>query len=168
VARAEAVLAAGAAAVIVGSSFFRAGRPDLEFARALADAVGPGRVIAAVDSLGGRVVVRGWREATPLAAADAMAVLEPYCGGFLYTHVDTEGLMGGIDLDAVRTVRAATTRGLAVAGGITTKEEIDMLDALGIDAVVGMAIYTGRLVITPPAGAPTDRPTDPETDGRIG
>ena len=148
--RARAVLGYGAAAVIVGSSLFRDGRPDTDFAAALAEAVGPERVIAAVDSRGGRVVVKGWREATPVTAVDAVRALEPWCGEFLYTHVDREGLMQGTDMDAILAVRDATSRRLTAAGGITTQDEIDRLDAAGVDAVVGMAIYTGRLEITPP------------------
>jgi phosphoribosylformimino-5-aminoimidazole carboxamide ribotide isomerase len=144
-ARASAVLEAGATGVIVGSSFFAGGQPSLDFARALAAEVGDSRVIAAVDSLRGQVVVRGWTQRTPLATVDAVTALEPYCGEFLYTHVDTEGLLGGIDMAAVRAVRGATARRVSAAGGITTREEIDALDALGVDAVVGMAIYTGRL-----------------------
>jgi phosphoribosylformimino-5-aminoimidazole carboxamide ribotide isomerase len=71
--------------------------------------------------------------------------LEPFCDAFLYTHIDTEGLMGGIPMDVVRAIRKATSRRLAVAGGIKTQQEIDDLDALGMDAVVGMALYSGRL-----------------------
>jgi len=145
VARAEDVLAAGAEQIITGSALFKNGAPDLEFARSLADAVGRPRVIAAVDSKGGRVVIHGWKTALPLTAADAVRALEPYCDEFLYTHVDTEGLMGGTDIAAIRAVREATTRRVTAAGGITTRQEIDALDALGIDAVVGMAIYTGAL-----------------------
>ena len=153
VARARAVLGAGATSVIAGSALFAAGRVNLAFARELAGTVGRGRVAAAVDSLGGRVVVRGWAEATPLTTVEAVAALEPYCGGFLYTHVDTEGLMRGIDMDAVRAVRAATSLPIAAAGGIATMEEVDRLHTLGIDAVVGMAIYTGRMRIEPPGPA---------------
>jgi phosphoribosylformimino-5-aminoimidazole carboxamide ribotide isomerase len=76
--------------------------------------------------------------------------LEPYCGEFLYTHVDTEGLMGGTDMAAIRAVRAATTRPVTAAGGITTQAEIDELHGMGIDAVVGMALYTGKLSIPEP------------------
>jgi phosphoribosylformimino-5-aminoimidazole carboxamide ribotide isomerase len=148
--RARQLLDAGAQAVIVSSALFPKGEPDLSFAAALADAVGPERVIAAVDSLGGRVVVRGWTEPTHVTAVDAVKALEPYCHEFLYTHVDTEGLMGGIDMAAVQAVRAATSRRLTAAGGITTQAEIDALDALGIDAVVGMAIYTGALELPKP------------------
>jgi phosphoribosylformimino-5-aminoimidazole carboxamide ribotide isomerase len=145
--RAQEVLAAGAAQIIVGSSLFKAGRPNLDFARTLADAVGGDRVIAAVDSRGGHVVIHGWKTALPLTAVDAVRALEPFCDEFLYTHVDTEGLMGGTDFDAIRAVRESTTRRVTAAGGITTRKEIDDLHALGVDAVVGMAIYTGTLEI---------------------
>jgi len=143
--RARQVLDAGAHAVIVSSSLFRDGEVDLEFARTLAEAIGVERVIAAVDSRGGHVVIHGWKTALPLTAVEAVAALEPYVDEFLYTHVDTEGLMGGTNRDAILAVRRATTRRVTAAGGITTRQEIDDLDRNGVDAVVGMAIYTGKL-----------------------
>ena len=145
VSRARQVLAAGAQQIIAGSALFKDGAPDLEFASTLADAVGRERIIAAVDSRGGHVVIHGWKTTLPLTAAEAVRALEPFCDEFLYTHVDTEGLMGGTSLSAILSVGKATTRRLTAAGGITTREEIDQLHALGIDAVVGMAIYTGAL-----------------------
>jgi phosphoribosylformimino-5-aminoimidazole carboxamide ribotide isomerase len=148
--RAQVVLAGGATHVIVGSALFRNGGPDVAFARELADAVGADRVIAAVDSRGGRVAVHGWRTALPLTPVEAVRALEPYCAEFLYTIVDSEGLMGGIDLDLVRAVRTTTSRRLVAAGGITTRAEIEALEAMGADAVVGMAIYTGRLSLGSP------------------
>ncbi len=143
--RAHDVLSAGAHAVIVSSALFADGRVDVEFAQRLADAAGRERVIAAVDSRNGRVVIHGWKTPLPLTAVEAVRALEPWCDEFLYTHVDTEGLMRGTDLEAIRAVRRATSRRVTAAGGITTREEIDTLDAEGVDAVVGMAIYTGRL-----------------------
>ena len=143
--RATAVLGQGAHAVIVSSALFRDGAVHLEFARLLAEAVGADRVIAAVDSRGGHVAIHGWRTVLPLTAVEAVRALEPYCSEFLYTHVDTEGLMQGTDMEAILAVRRATGRRLTAAGGITTREEIDRLHAEGIDAVVGMAIYTGQL-----------------------
>jgi phosphoribosylformimino-5-aminoimidazole carboxamide ribotide isomerase len=74
-----------------------------------------------------------------------MQALEPWCAAFLYTHIDTEGLMQGFPLEVVRELRRATTRQLIVAGGIASTAEIERLDALGVDAVVGMAIYTGQV-----------------------
>jgi phosphoribosylformimino-5-aminoimidazole carboxamide ribotide isomerase len=149
--RARDVLAAGAQQVIVGSSLFKDGRPDLPFARALSDAVGRERVIAAVDSRGGQVVIHGWKTILPLSAAEAVRALEPFCAEFLYTHVDAEGLMRGTDIRAIRAVARATTRRVTAAGGITTQAEVDELDALGIDAVVGMAIYTRTLSLPDPS-----------------
>jgi phosphoribosylformimino-5-aminoimidazole carboxamide ribotide isomerase len=143
--RAREVLTAGAQQIIAGSALFKDGRPDLAFAEALGDAVGRERVIAAVDSRNGHVVIHGWKTQLPLTAAEAVRALEPYCDEFLYTHVDSEGLMRGTSLDAILAVRQATMRRVTAAGGITTQREIDDLHALGIDAVVGMAIYTGAL-----------------------
>ena len=143
--RAREVLALGAHAVIASSALFRDGVVDAAFARSLAEAVGAERVIAAVDSRGGRVVIHGWKTALPLTAVDAVRALEPFCSEFLYTHVDTEGLMGGTDMQAIMAVRRATSRRVTAAGGITTWAEIDQLDGAGIDSVVGMAIYTGQL-----------------------
>jgi phosphoribosylformimino-5-aminoimidazole carboxamide ribotide isomerase len=147
IARAQDILAAGAQQIIAGSSLFREGRPDLEFAKRLADAVGADRVIAAVDSRGGRVVIHGWKTPLPLTAVEAVRALEPFCGEFLYTHVDTEGLMAGTNLAAIFAVRRATARRVTAAGGISTQAEIDELDANGVDAVVGMAVYTGKLAL---------------------
>jgi phosphoribosylformimino-5-aminoimidazole carboxamide ribotide isomerase len=138
-------LDAGAAEVIVGSALYGADGVNAAFAADLAAAAGSERLIGALDSAGGRIVVRGWQEGIALTAEDAARQLEPFCGGFLYTHVDTEGLMGGIDMDAVRRVRSATSRALSAAGGITTEADVAALDAIRVDAVVGMAIYTGRM-----------------------
>jgi phosphoribosylformimino-5-aminoimidazole carboxamide ribotide isomerase len=143
--RARNVLASGAHAVIASSALFRDGVVDLVFAESLANANGADRVIAAVDSRGGRVAIHGWKTVLPITAVEAVRALEPYCTEFLYTHVDKEGLMQGTDMDAIMAVRNATTRRLTAAGGITTWDEIDRLDAAGVDAVVGMAIYTGLL-----------------------
>ena len=146
-ARAREILDAGARQVIAGSALFKEGRPHLEFAKALAEAIGVEQVIAAVDSRGGRVVIHGWKTALPLTAVEAVKALEPYCAEFLYTHVDAEGLMGGTNREAILAVRQATTRRVTAAGGITTQEEIDDLHAHEVDAVVGMAVYTGKLKI---------------------
>ena len=110
--RAEAALALGATKVILGSALFSNGGVDIEFASRLAERFGPERLIAAVDGKGGRVVVDGWRTALDLAPADAMAILEPFFSGFLYTHVDLEGLMRGTDMDTIGALRAATARAL--------------------------------------------------------
>lgn len=145
--RALDILAAGATAVIAGSALFKNGQPDLAFAAQLAEAVGPERLIAAVDSKGGQVVVNGWKTALPITAVEAVRALEPFCSEFLYTYVDAEGLMQGTNIPAILEVRRATSRRVTAAGGITTKEEIETLHANQVDSVVGMAVYTGTLSI---------------------
>ena len=143
--RAREVIALGAHAVIASSALFRDGAVDAAFARSLAEAVGVERAIAAVDSRGGRVVIHGWKTTLSITPESAARALEPFAGALLYTHVDTEGLLGGINMAAVRSVAAATTRRIIAAGGIRSRCEIDTLHAEGIDAVVGMAIYKNVL-----------------------
>lgn len=148
--RMRALLDEGARQVIVGSALFTGGHVNHALAEALSTTCGRDSIVAAVDSRAGFVVIHGWQTRLDLTPVEAVRALEPFCGGFLYTHVDTEGLMRGIDLTAVTAVRDATTRRLSAAGGITTPEEIDALDGMGVDAVVGMAIYTGTLDLKNP------------------
>ncbi len=102
-------------------------------------------MIAAVDARGGRVVVDGWRTQLSITSVDAIHALEPYAGEFLFTNVDVEGLMQGLDRKAIEEVRNATPRPISAAGGVTTQDDVEWLEGLGVDAVAGMAIYTGRL-----------------------
>jgi phosphoribosylformimino-5-aminoimidazole carboxamide ribotide isomerase len=151
--RAAQLIADGATAVIVGSSLFKDGAVNVVAVERLAASVTPERLIAAVDSRGGRVVVDGWRTMLDLTPTEAVRLLEPYVGEFLYTHVDREGLMQGTDMPAIEAIRSATMRRLTAAGGITTMEEVEALDRIGVDAVVGMAIYTGRMSLPDPSRA---------------
>lgn len=142
---AQELVAIGARKVIIGSALLRDGRINEEHARALADSMPKSALMFALDSRGGRVAIDGWRTQTALTAFDMIRALEPFCESFLYTHIDTEGLMGGIPMETIHAIRLATERHLVVAGGITEQREIDSLDALGIDAVVGMALYSGKI-----------------------
>ena len=145
VARAQSMINGGARKVIAGSALFRGGAVDLAFAEALATALSPDRLIAAVDAKQGNVAIDGWRTRLSITPAEAIRALEPYFGEFLFTNVDVEGLMQGLDRDAVQTVRNATDRAVTAAGGVTTEEDVAWLESIGVDAVAGMAIYTGRL-----------------------
>jgi phosphoribosylformimino-5-aminoimidazole carboxamide ribotide isomerase len=139
------LLKAGARKVILGSALLEDGKINTQFAATLASELGTAALVVALDSRGGRVAIDGWRKETALTAFDMIRALEPFCDTFLYTHIDTEGLMGGIPVETVRAIRQSTSRRLVAAGGIRTQAEIDMLDSLGIDAVVGMALYSGRI-----------------------
>ena len=145
--RARELVAMGATRVIVSSSLFNDTGVNVDRAAEMSAAVGLDRVVAAVDSRGGKVVIHGWKTPLAITPVEAIHALEPFVGAFLYTHVDTEGLLTGLNLEIVKTIAAATTRRLIAAGGIRSMDEVDALHALGIDAVVGMAIYTGKIDI---------------------
>lgn len=160
------LLDAGAKRVIYGSSLFgvdpshpsqetamdRAPKPSrrhkvirLEFAEELKRALGEDSLCFSVDTKNGRVAVKGWKDSVDLTPEEAITWLEDFCAAFLYTHVDTEGTMQGFPLDVAATLRATTAKQLIVAGGIKERAEVDALDAMGVDAVAGMAVYTGAM-----------------------
>ncbi len=143
--RAQTLIREGAFRVIVGTSALTGAGPNRAFLASLVDVVGRDRIVLALDSKHGHIVIKGWREATPFTAEEVIHQLEPYCSGFLCTYVDKEGMMQGTDLAWFRRLRAATDLEITAAGGITTVEDIRALSAMNIHAAVGMAIYTGRL-----------------------
>jgi phosphoribosylformimino-5-aminoimidazole carboxamide ribotide isomerase len=167
------LLDAGARRVIYGSSLFgaepassgaaqshvsesRHGAPSsvarrrhklirLEFAEELKRALGEEALCFSVDTKAGRVAVKGWKESVELTPEEAITWLEDCCAAFLYTHVDTEGTMRGFPMDVAAVLRACTAKQLIVAGGIKARDEVDALDAMGVDAVAGMAVYSGAM-----------------------
>ncbi len=144
---AREVLALGAKRVIFGSSLLRDGQIDTGFARQAATELGSDKLVFAVDSKKGTVTTHGWRTSTAVTAEAMMRALERWCAAFLYTHVDSEGLLQGIPLEVIRALREATRKPLIAAGGINSMEQVEELERMGVDAVVGMAIYTGQIKI---------------------
>jgi phosphoribosylformimino-5-aminoimidazole carboxamide ribotide isomerase len=147
VARARALVEQGAHKVIVGTAAFTTAGLNTDLLAELAGEIGRDRLVVAVDSKGGRIVIKGWREATDLSAEQVLQSLEPYCSGFLCTYVDKEGMLQGTDLEWFRRLRAATSLELTAAGGITTIVEVQALIDMDIHAALGMAVYTGRLTL---------------------
>jgi phosphoribosylformimino-5-aminoimidazole carboxamide ribotide isomerase len=137
--RARRLIEQGARRVIVGTAAFTPVMSEI------AAAVGPEKILIALDSKNGKIVVKGWQEATDLTAEDVIHQMEPLCGGFLCTYVDKEGMLQGTDLDWFRRLRAATKHEITAAGGITTMDDVRELTAMNVHAALGMAIYTGRL-----------------------
>ena len=135
----------GVEKVIVGTAAFGPKGPNVDFLKDLNASVTPEKILLALDSKNGRIVVKGWRESTDYTAEDVIRQLEPYCGGFLCTYVDKEGMMQGTDLQWFRRLRAGTTHEITAAGGITTLDDIRALEQMQIHSALGMAIYTGRL-----------------------
>jgi phosphoribosylformimino-5-aminoimidazole carboxamide ribotide isomerase len=143
--QAKTLIESGARRVIVGSMLFGTAGVNEEAAAAMCEAIGLDRLVASIDTKDGWVAVRGWKEKVNFTPERAVMSLDPFCGAFLYTHVDTEGTMQGFPFERAKSLRALTSRQMIVAGGIREQAEIDALDAIGVDAVAGMAVYSGLL-----------------------
>ena len=143
--RAQTLIDQGAAQVIVGTAAFTRTGINVPLLESIAAQIGKEKILIALDSKYGKIVVKGWQESTDLTAVEVLKSLEPYCGGFLCTYVDKEGMMQGTDLEWFRSRRAATTLPITAAGGITTIEDVKSLMSMGIHSAMGMAIYTGHV-----------------------
>jgi phosphoribosylformimino-5-aminoimidazole carboxamide ribotide isomerase len=146
--RGKQLLDAGARRVIVGSALFTEdGAVNALFAAELAETLGMEHVVDGIDTKNGRIAVKGWKANVDLTPDAAIPALEGYVSAFLYTHVDGEGMLQGFPLATAERLRKLTERQLIVAGGIRSQQEVDTLDAMGVDAVVGMAVYTELLAV---------------------
>jgi len=145
VARASELLALGAKRVIFGSALLQDGAINTALAATAAETLGPQNLTFAIDSRQGKVAIQGWKESTAIDPKDMVRALDPYCSAFLYTHIDTEGTMTGFPIEIAKELASLTKKQMIVAGGIRSRAEVDQLNAIGVDAVVGMAIYTGQM-----------------------
>lgn len=137
--RAQKLVDLGAHRVIVGTAAFT---PEIQN---IVDSVGRQKLVVALDSKSGKVVVDGWATTLNTTAQESLAQFSELCSGFLCTYVDKEGMMQGTDLDWFAQLRAATKLEITAAGGITTLDDVRALLAMDIDVAIGMAIYTGGL-----------------------
>src|SRR5579863_916392 len=142
---ARTMFAAGAKKIIIGSSLYSEAGVNVEMAAKMASQFGTERLIFGIDSRGGKIAIHGWKNILIITAEQAIRALDGYCGGYLYTDIDTEGMMAGFPMTVAHDLRKLTARKLIVAGGIKTQQEVDDLHIFGIDSVVGMAIYTGTM-----------------------
>lgn len=143
--RAIALTKLGVDQIIVGSAAFRYGGINQQFLSNLASRIGKKRIIVALDTAKGQVVIHGWRTKLNVRPAEVFSRLETYCAGFLCTDVDREGTMGGVNLAWFGSLHAATELPIIAAGGISTAREIRALERIGMDAAVGMALYKNQL-----------------------
>ena len=141
------IVEAGAKKVIIGTSAFKNGRVNKEFLGELKKEIGRERIIVSVDSIKGRIVERGWKHSTGIGTLDVVKELEEYCSEIFYTYVEKEGMMEGTDLEMVRKIRGMVSIEVTAAGGISSLEEIKRLEEIGVNSVVGMAYYTGRITM---------------------
>ena len=143
--RAGEIIKWGAHQIIIGSAAFKNGEIDLPFLRRLLTRVGRPKIVIALDTANGHVVVRGWQDTLRIQPEQVMKQLEPFCAAFLCTDVDREGTMTGANLRWFELLRSVTTHPIIAAGGIRAQREIDALERIGIDAAVGMALYKNDL-----------------------
>jgi phosphoribosylformimino-5-aminoimidazole carboxamide ribotide isomerase len=140
--RARQLVDLGAHRVIVGTAAFTP-----VFDEIVAE-IGKEKIVVALDSKAGTVVVDGWATSLAVSAEQAITTFAEKCGGFLCTYVDKEGMMQGTDLEWFAGLRDLTTLPITAAGGITTIQDVASLLAMNVDAAIGMAVYTGRLSLT--------------------
>jgi phosphoribosyl-ATP pyrophosphohydrolase/phosphoribosyl-AMP cyclohydrolase len=155
--QAKELVSLGARKIIIGSGAFRdpekkgAGIASGEFAvnipflQTMTEKIGRERLIAAVDARAGEIVVDGWKTPTGLDLLEAAKLVEPFAGELLFTCVEREGTMTGIDLAPVRKLRESVSCQITVAGGVSTLAEIEEIAALGCDVQLGMALYIGKI-----------------------
>ncbi|MBW2975575.1 1-(5-phosphoribosyl)-5-[(5-phosphoribosylamino)methylideneamino] imidazole-4-carboxamide isomerase [Candidatus Woesearchaeota archaeon] len=143
--RAREIVKAGAKKIIIGSAAFKDGEANAQFLKELDRFIGRDKIIIAIDSREGKIVVKGWKESTNINTLDIIKGLEPYCSEFLYTYVDKEGMMEGTDFSMLRKLKQITSNEITAAGGISSMDEVNKLERLGINSVLGMALYTGKI-----------------------
>ena len=143
--RARELLALGAKRVIFGSALLKDGEINTRLAEEASRSLGSDHLTFAIDSRQGKVAIKGWKEETSVLPAEMIRALDLYCSAFLYTHIDTEGMMTGFPMTVARELASLTQKRLIVAGGLKSRSEVEELDSIGVDAVVGMAIYTGAM-----------------------
>lgn len=116
--------------------------------RKLSNEFGSDRIIVALDSKDRKIVVKGWQEKTELNAIEFAKYLEDIVWGFLYTDVDVEGRMSGINLEGIREIVKSTKLPVVISGGISSYRDIEKLKEVGAwGAVLGKALYERKIDI---------------------
>ena len=141
----EAWLAAGVTRVILGSAAVK--NPD--FARAACRAH-PGRVALGIDAKGGMVATEGWAEVSSLSALDlARAFEDAGAAAIIYTDIDRDGMLGGVNLDATLALARAVSIPVIASGGVASIDDVTALASVARDGIegviIGRALYDGRI-----------------------
>lgn len=132
----------GAEKVILGTIAIQ----EPEVIERLTEKYGRERIIVALDSRSGRVVVKGWTEKTEVKAVEIVEKFEKSASEVLFTNVNVEGMMQGIDERVVKEMVDSTSLGVLISGGITSLGDIEKIEKLGAKGVViGSALYKGKI-----------------------
>lgn len=148
ISKAKELIAAGAHKIIIGSMAFNGEEINHKFLSDLKREVGLEKIIIALDTFEDEIMVQGWRKKTGIGLFDVIKVFEPYTNEFLFTFVEREGTMKGIDLGRAEEIRRITDKKITVAGGVSSLNEIKVLAKMNIDVQLGMALYTKKISLT--------------------
>ena len=143
--KAKEIIDAGASKVIIGTSAFDNGKLNVKFLSSLNEAIGKNKIIVSVDSKEGKIVDKGWTESTGINTLDVVKELQEYCSEIFYTYVDKEGMMEGNDIETVAKIKEIVDIEVTAAGGVSSIEEVRKLEEMGVNSVIGMAYYTGKI-----------------------
>lgn len=110
----------------------------------------PGQVAVAIDAREGRVAVSGWAETSEVRALDlALQYEESGVAAIIYTDINRDGAMGGVNVDATADLAMALTTPVIASGGVSSLSDLEMLkkeEHTGIEGVIiGRALYDGRI-----------------------
>jgi phosphoribosylformimino-5-aminoimidazole carboxamide ribotide isomerase len=141
----EAWLAGGVTRVILGSAAVKNPHLVREACRAF-----PGRVAVGIDARGGMVATEGWAETSTLAARDlALRLEDAGAAAIIYTDIDRDGMLSGVNLDATRELARALMTPVIASGGVASIEDVRLLKAAEDDgiagAILGRSLYEGRI-----------------------
>lgn len=133
--KAKRILAYGAKKIIIGTAA----------SEELLAKLPKDKILIAIDSKDGLVATHGWTKTINATPIDLVKRFNTMCSGFVYTNVDNEGMMNGIDFETIKEIRGITTKEVVAAGGISTIDEIVKLQKMNVFTQLGMAVYTDKI-----------------------
>lgn len=149
--RARELISLGAEKVIIGSSAWKKNPQadesvlNTEFLEELVKAIGKQRIIISVDSINGKIAVKGWTETVNIPLIKGAKQAEKYCSELLFTCVEKEGCMQGTNMQMAQELRNNVNCRVVVAGGVSSEDEIEQLEKIHCDVQLGMALYTNKV-----------------------
>ncbi len=149
--KAKELISLGAEKVIIGSAAWNSEKKEGEsilnttFLDELVQAIGKQRIIISVDSINGKIAVKGWTQSINVSLIEGAREAEKYASELLFTCVEKEGCMQGTDMEACKALRQAVSCRVVAAGGVNSLEQIIELENIGCDVQLGMALYTGKV-----------------------
>ena len=145
---AKEMISLGARKVIIGSKAFENDKINIKFLKALKKEIGKEKIIIAIDALNEEIVTKGWKHPTGISLYKAAETLQGFASEYLFTCVEREGTLTGINLEIVKKLLQRTKNKVTVAGGVSKISEVKKLAQMGCDVQLGMALYTKKISLS--------------------